>query len=312
MHFFARLLLPILLAVCMALTAAADLCAEVRIGVIMTGDIPYYQAMHKTFVEELTQRLGSRQKVEIIVQKPFPNPISWSNAARKLIAFDVNLMVTYGWPATAAALHEKSTIPLIYAGVHEPDHAAMAGKNVTGCGYKVPLSSIVRYLKNLKSFQTLGVLYSSIEEDSVRQYEAIRGLAGQQGILTRKIDIRSRNDLAQLKEHSPDAVFITGSSLTHLWIEEILALLAQKKIPAADILPHPPESEVLMTLSHPPQPQGRMAAEMAGQILAGVSPGSIAAHTFRETELVFHQGAARSLGINFPIHLLIEATRVVR
>lgn len=309
---FAKLMLPILLAVSWALTGPAELCAAVRIGVVMTGDIPYYGEMHETFVAELSRQIGATEKVEFLVQKPFPNSISWSNAARKLIAFDVDLLVTYGWPATAAVLHEKTAIPLVYAGVHEPNHAALAGRNATGCGFKVPLSSIVRYLKNLKSFQTLGVLFSSVEEDSVRQYETIKTLAALQGIQTQKIDIRSRFDPEQFKEISADAVFIAGSSLVHLWIEEILALLSEQQIPAADILPHAVESQVLMTLCQPPQPQGQMAAVMAAQILNGVAPGKIAPHTFRETELVFNLEVARRLGINFPIHLLIEATRVIR
>lgn len=300
------------LALALGLLAPAGLRAEVRIGVIMSGDIPYYREMHEAFRAELSELLGRQEKIEFLVQKPFPNPISWSNAARKLIAFDVDLMVTYGWSATAAVLHEKSAIPLVYAGVHEPEHAALAGPKATGNGFRVPLSSIVRYLKNLKSLQTLGVVYCGFEEDSVQQYEAITALAGRQGILTRQIDIRSRADLEGLKTKKQDAVFITGSSLAHLWINEILALVADQQIPVADILPQPPESEVLMTLSLPPQPQGRQAAAMAARILAGAAPGAMAPQTFRETELVFNQEVARRLGITFPIHLLIEATRVIK
>ncbi len=203
----------------------------------MTGDIPYYETMHETFAAELNKRFAGIEKIEIILQKPFPNPISWSNAARKLIAFDVDLIVTYGSPATQAVIHEESHIPLVYAGLYNPEHAVAPDKNSTGCGFKVPLSSIIRYFKGLKTIKTIGIVYSSIEEDSIRQYETIKVIAEGQNINVEKIDIRSRADLNKLKTKNKDAVFITGSSLVHLWLEDILSLLKKRQVPAADVLP---------------------------------------------------------------------------
>jgi putative ABC transport system substrate-binding protein len=306
-----RALMRILLAVLFVLAAAPDLHAEKRIGVIMTGDIPYYGAIHEIFISELTKRIAGAEEIEIILQRPFPDPISWSNAARKLIAFDVDLIVTYGAPATHAVIHEKSRIPLVYAGFYEPEHAAVNAKNVTGCGFKVPLSSILRYFKRLKTINSLGIIFSSIEEDSVRQYETMRLLSAQQNIKTEGIDIRSRQDLDKLKTKKSDVMFITGSSLTHLWLDEIISILDKERIPVADIFPDNNESGVIMTLYHPSQTQGEMAAEMAWRILLGTKPSDITPDTMRDTELVFNLVAARQLGINFPIQLLIEATRVI-
>jgi putative ABC transport system substrate-binding protein len=305
-------LLSILLTLFFVFAAAPDLHAEKRIGVIMTGDIPYYAAMHDSFVAEITKRFAGGEKIEIILQRPFPNPISWSNAARKLIAFDVDLIVTYGSSATQAVIHEKSRIPLVYAGLYEPGNGVEAGRNVTGCGFKVPLSSIIRYFKRLKEINTLGIVFSSVEEDSVRQYEAIRLLADQQNLKVEKIDIRSRADLDTLQAKKSDAVFITGSALAHLWINDLLLILKKEQVPAADIFPDEAEAGVLMTLYQPAHSQGEMAAEMAGRILLGEKPGDIPAHTFRDTELVFNLLEARHLGITFPIQLLIEATKVIQ
>ena len=307
-----RLLLRLLLTVLFVLAAAPDLHAAKRIGVIMTGDIPYYEAIHQTFVAELNRRIGGAEKIEIILQRPFPNSISWSNAARKLIAFDVDLIVTYGSPAAQAVIHEKGRIPLVYAGFYEPEHhAAVNEKNVTGCGYKVPLSSILRYFKRLKTVNTVGIVFSSVEEDSLRQYETMQLLATQQNIKTEKINIRSRADLDRLKTIQSDVVFITGSSLAHLWLDDILPILDGKKIPAADIFPDQTESGILMTLYQPPHTQGEIAAEMAWQILLGAKPADVAAHMFRDTELEVNLIEAKHLEINFPVQLLIEATKVI-
>jgi putative ABC transport system substrate-binding protein len=306
-----RPLLRILLTVFFVLAVAPNLHAEKRIGVIMTGDIPFYRVIHETFVAELNRRSGGAEKIEIILQRPFPNPISWSNSARKLIAFDVDLIVTYGSPAAQAVIHEKSSIPLVYAGLYEPDHADISAKNVTGCGFKVPLSSILRYFKRLKTVNTMGIIFSSVEEDSVRQYESMQSLTAQQNIKTERIDIRSRTDLDKLKTIESDVIFMTGSSMAHLWLDDIITILDEKLAPVADIFPDVTESGVLMTLYQPSHTQGEMAAEMAWQILRGAKPADVPAHIFRDTELVLNLVEAKHLGINFPIQLLIEATRVI-
>ncbi len=312
MNPFPRPLLRLLLGVLCVLACASDSYAQKRIGVIMTGDVPYYGVMHETFVAEINKRFAGGEKFEIILQRPFPNPISWSNAARKLIAFDVDLIVAYGSPAAQAVIHERSRIPLVYAGLYEPEQAGIAGDNATGCGFKIPLSSLVRYLKRLKAVNTLGLIFSSVEEDSVRQFKSIKGLAEQQGMQALGIDIRSRTDLEALQEQKPDAVFLTGSSIAHLWLEDILTILKKEQIPTADIFPDDAGSGVLITLYHPSRVQGQMAAEMAAKILHGEKPANIAPYIFHETELVFNPVAARYLGITFPIQMLIEATRVVK
>jgi putative ABC transport system substrate-binding protein len=310
---FSRTFLRLLLSVLFVLAAAPYVHAEKRIGVIMTGDIPYYGVMHDAFVAELNSRFAGGERVEIILQRPFPNPLSWSNAARKLIAFDVDLIVTYGSPATQAVIHERSRIPLVYAGVYDTGQEIAAAENATGCSSKIPLSSIVRYVKRLKPVDTLGIVFNSMEEDSVRQYKAMAEFAGQQGMEVAEIDIRSRPDLEKLKVTKADAVFITGSSLAHLWLDEILNILRKEQIPAADIFPDDSQAGVLLSLYQPPLAQGQMAAEMVSKILrGGEKPASIPPHIFRDTELVFNLVSARYLGITFPIQMISEATRVVQ
>jgi putative tryptophan/tyrosine transport system substrate-binding protein len=286
--------------------------AEKRIGVIMTGDIPYYWAMHEAFVAELKKRVAGFDEIEIILQRPFPDSISWSNAARKLIAVDVDLIITYGLPATRAVMNEKTRIPLVYTGVYDPETAAVTGRNVTGCGYKVPLSSLLRYFRRLKAIDTISIAYSGIEEDSLRQFEELEMLASMQNIQTRGIDIRAREDVDRLSATDEDAVFVTGSSLAHLWIEDILSMARKKKNPVADIFPDPAEAGILMTLYQPPHEQGEMAAQMASRVLHGEDPQTIPFHVFRDTELVFNLVEARHIGLTFPIQLVIEATRVIK
>jgi putative ABC transport system substrate-binding protein len=306
-----RPFLKTLLAFLIVLTVVPAVQAEKRIGVIMTGDIPYYRTIHEAFVTELNMKAAGVEETEIILQRPFPNAISWANAARKLIAFDVDLIITYGSSATLAVIDEKSRIPLVYAGLYEPNNKGEGYKNATGCGFRVPLSSILRYLKRLKTVDTLGIVYSSIEEDSVRQYQTIKNLAEQQNIQVQKINIRSQADVGNFASTKADAIFLTGSALVHLWLDDIMDILDSKMIPAADIFPDDSESGVLVTLYQPANQQGTMAAQMAWRILRNEKPDDIDEQVLRDTELVLNLVEAKRIGLDFPIQLLIEATKVI-
>ena len=287
--------------------------AQLRIGVIMTGDIPYYKKMHQGFLEELERHKPPEDEIEVILQRPFPDQIAWSNAARKLIAFDVDLIVSYGSPATLAVLDESSKVPVVYAGVYDPDNADITGKNVTGCGYKVPLSSLVRYLKRLKKIDSLRALYSSVEEDTVRQVGTLASLSSQQNVSLTKVNLRSKKEIGKLQRGSgEDAVILTGSALVHLWIDDLMSLLRKEKQPVADVFPDDAEAGVLITLYRPPVEQGRKAAAMAARILGGEQPVNIPPEIHGDTELVFNKIEADKLGLTFPVGLLVEATRVIK
>ena len=89
----------ILIAIITALLSVAVVqayAAEKTIGVIMTGDIPYYKAIHKAFLAGLSEHGFGPGKVNVVLQTPAPEAMSWTNAARKLIAIDADVIVAYG------------------------------------------------------------------------------------------------------------------------------------------------------------------------------------------------------------------------
>src|SRR5512140_3687997 len=116
---------------CALLCAIPAQAAEKTVGVVMSGNIGYYQEIHRAFVGELAKEGFDHRKVDTLLQMPSPDPMSWTNAARKLVVAEVDVLVTYGAPAALAALKETKSVPLIYAGVYDPLASGVAGRNVT-------------------------------------------------------------------------------------------------------------------------------------------------------------------------------------
>lgn len=285
--------------------------AQNTIGVIMTGDIPYYQELHKAFMARLG-REGISARNAVIVQKPYPDAISLSNAARKLIATDVDIIVAYGTPAVLSVVHERTTIPMVYAAAYEPYMSQIKARNSTGITTKLSLSSLLRYLKGLTQISTLGVVYSGNEEDSLFQLREISKLAGPHGIKVNGIDLKRHQEAkAKINGLRPDAILITGSSVAHLALPAIAESTREKKIPIGSFLLCR-DSDAVVTLATDPAEQGEKAAEKVIKILEGVPPDKIRVETARDVELVFNFRQATSMGWKLPMDLVTEATRLIK
>lgn len=279
------------------------------IGVIMTGDIPYYTKMHQAFITKLSDE---GYDVEILLQRPYPDPVSWSNAARKLIAVDVDIIVTYGAPATLAAVYEKTNIPIVYAGIPKPNTIGIAGKNITGAISNAPTSSLIRYLKKITSISKLGVLYSESEEDSLKQLEELTRLSKDLGFRIVKINIKWFEDVKKIRTAEFDALFLTYSASVNMALDAIVDIAKARKLPTASILKGEDNSGVIITLSASPEEQGEIAAEKVIKILRGAHPGTISPTIGKNIELIFNLKENTAMGFKIPMDIVTEATKIIQ
>ncbi len=308
-----KLMVRMLPVLCLCLLLPHVSIGKTLVGVIFSGNIPYYRSMHVAFLAELQNKLPEASDIKYVVQFPSPDPVAWSNTAKKLIVGEVDMIISYGFPATSAVIAKESTIPLMFVGVYDPESVIVQTGPVTGCGYTVSLPDLFRYLKQGVVMKRLAVVYGSNEADSVRQMNELASLAAQEKVELLRLDLSSRGDLDKFNAlETGDAVFITGSSVAHVLIKDILTILREKKIPAVDIFPSSPEEGIIGTLHQNPEQQGRIAAEIAAKLIAGEKAGNIEPVIVSSPELVFNLNEARRLGISFSSQVLGEATRVIQ
>lgn len=290
----------------------ASAWSKTVVGVMMPGNSPYFQEIHKAFLLALTSKSPAGTNFEILVQRPFPDAIALSNAARKLLAADPQFIVAYGTSAALAMLNEKGRTPLIYGGVYDPLTAQLNGPTITGCGFKIPLTSLLRYLRELKKIETLNVLYCSLEDDSVRQLNELVELAKGQQLNLNRINLKDREDLRKAALDRGDAIFLTSSSVVASMLDEILALAKKHQQPSVGIFPDREEAGITIALYHDPLAQGRKIAEIAAQVLAGHPPNGIKPESLRNTELMFNLKEAKNIGVKIPFQLVAEASKVIK
>ncbi len=283
--------------------------AEKKIGVILTGETKFYNEIHKSFMETLSLHGYGSGKVAVHLETPSPDPVSWSNAAKKLIAYEMEVIVSYGTPATLAVINETSDIPLVYAGVYDPDSAGIKGRNVTGISSKVPVITLLKNMKDIAPFKKLAVIFNDFEKDTLIQVQEIKSYEGQFGFESMRFNVKRPGDVTKVS--GADAIFLTTSCTARHCIFNIREIARKNRIPSATVMGGGEES-IVLTLTADPSEQGRVAAEMVMRILKGDAPGNIQREVPRKIEFVINLKEANELGLKIPFDILTSATRVIK
>lgn len=280
------------------------------VGIIMTGDTPYYQEIHESFLETFRQEVPGRDAVEIILQTPLPTEMSWVNAVRKLVALDVSIIVSYGAPATIQAARNESGIPVVFAGVFDPKAFKLEGRNVTGISSTVSLVSVLKNLKGIKDFSTLGIVYSNEEKDTIQQADSIVQQEGALGFRAKRINVVGAEDAAKIRD--VDALFLTTSCIGMQCRESIIDVAHRAKIPTASVIGGGQQKSAILTITANPQEQGREAALLASIVFQGTKPSSLAMKQPKKVDVIINIKEATEVGVKIPLDLMTIATKIIK
>jgi putative tryptophan/tyrosine transport system substrate-binding protein len=297
----------------LVLCASTALAADKTVGVIMSGNIGFYQEMHKAFVGALVKEGFDHRKVDTFLQMPSPDPLSWTNAARRLAVAEVNVLVTYGAPAALAAIREAKGIPIVFAGVYDPNAVGVSAKNVTGISCKASMTSLLKYFKKLVPFTRLAFVYSELEPDSARQADELTRLESQYGFQTVRMAVKRSEDAGKLVfAGRVDAVFISVSATVNEAIDVVVKSAHAAKIPTISQTGGTAEHGVILSLAPNATEQGAAAARFTARMLRGENPAALPAEFPKLVDLVLNLKEAGALGIKVPSDLISDATQVIK
>ena len=205
------------------------------IGILMTGDIPYYHAIHQALLDEMSSYFNEHN-IEVVLQTPLPNPMAWTNAARKLKALDSEVIVTYGLPATLASMKEVGNTPIIFAGVYSPETMNIGGNNTTGISSTVSLQVVLRKLGGIARLSNIGIVYNKTEKDSIIQAKEVKNFEKELGFNTVLLNISG--ELEGDKIQGLDALILTSCSagMCKPYLPEIVALARKSKVPTVALI----------------------------------------------------------------------------
>ena len=292
------------------------------VAALLTCDIPRYREAHRAFMKALVLKGYDQSNVEVITQTPNPDPISWANSIRKFNAIGADVIITYGAPATLAAMHEANDIPVVFVDVYGPVECGVAkglsstGHNLAGVSSKVPLVTLIKTALELKPIRSLGVVYTGREEGSLVQLRELRRIAVQLGITLSEVNLAGPSGLdaalATLFAARVDGIYVSECAAGSRGFEKIVHRAGELKIPVLSQMPGAAQKGALLSLEADPVEQGQVAADYAARILGGKKASTLPVATPKKVELVVNLKTARALDLQVPFPVLSAATRVLK
>jgi len=248
----------------------------------------------------------------------------FSDLASELVRLNVNIIVTWGTPATVAAKEATKTIPIVMASAGDPVRSGLVsslahpGGNVTGSTVLGPGLAAKR-LELLKEavphLSHVAFLWNPANPDQGASFNEVQAGARALGVTLHSVEARNREELEQalaaMKQSRPSALLMTADGVHQRYIGRIVAFASETRLPAMYQLKEAVDRGGLMSYGASLPDLGRRAAHFVDKILKGAKPADLPVEQPTTFELVVNLKTAKALGLTIPPSVLARADQVI-
>ncbi|WBL19162.1 ABC transporter substrate-binding protein [Citricoccus sp. NR2] len=245
-----------------------------------------------------------------------------NNISGNFAQSDHDLIFAIATPSAISAATAITDRPIVFGAVTDPVDASLVadweapGGNVTGVSDMNPVHEQLELLQQIApDAETVGIVYSSAESNSVVQVEAARDAAEELGLELVERAITNTNEVQQGVQAlgDVDAIYVPTDNTVVSGLESVLSYGIDQQIPVISADTDSVERGAVATYGIDYHAQGVQAGEMALRILQGESePADTPVETVpsEDLEVVVNQEAAEQMGITLPEDLLTDARDV--
>jgi putative ABC transport system substrate-binding protein len=290
-----------------------------RIGIL--DDAPMWQPFRQAL-----RGLGYIEGQNIAYEHRYGEgaPDRLATVAAELVRRPVDLIATYGTPATYAAKEATATIPIVMIGVGDPVRAGLVaslarpGGNVTGNTVLSPdlgpkrLQILREVIANVRR-----VVYLA-NPDNASNMAALaetKIAASEAGTVLIPVEVRTVGDFdpafAAIMRERPDAILVSNDPFHQLHIGRIIEFLAKNRLPAMF------QSKESVTVGGfigygPNLPDlFRRAAGYVHRILQGTNPADLPVELPTKFDLAVNLKTAKALGLELTPTFIARADEVI-
>jgi putative ABC transport system substrate-binding protein len=244
--------------------------------------------------------------------------------AAELVGLKVDVIVTAGGPASAAAKQATSSIPIVLGNVGDADSIglidslARPGGNVTGVtDQSVELSAKrLEVLKDaIPKAERIAVLWNADDRGMTLRYRNVEKAARELRVTVQALGVREPDDFdaafSAMTQHRPDALFLVTDALTLLNRKRVIDFALTHRIPAMYEFGSLVRDGGLMSYGADLDDNLRRAATYVDRIFKGASPSALPVQRPSRYYLTLNLKTAKALGLTFPPSLLLRADQVI-
>lgn len=241
--------------------------------------------------------------------------------SQQLLNKNADVLVGVATPAAQALANVTQDVPIVLGAVTDPVGANLVanmdkpGGNITGVSDKAPVGAQIKLAKEIMpDAQTVGILYSSTEDNSKYQVAEAEDAATENGLTTKKYAVPSSNEIAQTVQvmaQEVDFIYIPLDNTIANAMQTVVGEANKTKTPIITSVDTMVEQGGLATVGQDQFTIGVETGKMVAAILDGTSePATTPIYTFSDGETIINQAQADFLGITIPDSIKQDATLV--
>ncbi len=241
--------------------------------------------------------------------------------SKKLVDNGNELLIGIATPAAQGLANATTELPIIMGAVTDPVGANLVkdlknpGGNITGVSDQTPVADAISLIKQITpEAKTIGVLYSSNEDNSKIQVAEFKAAAEEAGYTVLEYAVASSNELAATVEvatNKADVLFTPVDNTVASAFSTVVSVANKTKTPIFTSVEDMVEGGGIASVTLSQYDLGVATGKMAAKILDGANPGDTPVQIFNEGTVVVNQKVAKELGINLSEEIINKASKVI-
>lgn len=220
----------------------------------------------------------------------------------------MDLILTIATPAAQAMVNKEKNVPVLFTAVTDPGKSGLTGSsstNVTGTSDKTPIDKQLQLLLDLKpSIKTVGLLYSSAEENSLIQIKEAKDYLDKKGVSYIDMTVVNSNDIQSVLENKIDkidGIYTPTDNAVATAMPTVQKIATPKKVPVVAGAVDMVKAGGTATIGLEYYKLGEQTADMAVSILKGEKKvADIPVEFAKENITEFNDANMKDLGIDIP------------
>ncbi|HFI0738863.1 TPA: tryptophan ABC transporter substrate-binding protein [Streptococcus suis] len=241
--------------------------------------------------------------------------------SKKLVDNGNELLIGIATPAAQGLANATTELPIIMGAVTDPVGANLVtdlknpGGNITGVSDQTPVADTVSLIKEITpDAKTIGVLYSSNEDNSKIQVAEFKAAAEEAGYTVLEYAVASSNELASTVEVASskvDALFTPVDNTVASAFSTVVSVANKSKTPIFTSVEDMVEGGGIASVTLSQYDLGVATGKMTAKILDGANPADTPVQIFNEGTVVVNQKVAKELGITLSDDVINQASKVI-
>ncbi|MDT2595781.1 tryptophan ABC transporter substrate-binding protein [Enterococcus dongliensis] len=300
--------------------AATDKKTEVKtVGILQFISHPSLDQIKDGVIEGLKKEGyedGKNIKVEFLNGQGDQSKLN--SMSQQLLEKKSDVLVGIATPAAKALANATNDTPIIMGAISDPVSAGLVKNlkkpagNVTGVNNLTPVDQQIDMAKELfPKAKTVGMIYSSSEENSKSQIERAEKKAAAVGYTVKKYAISSSNEIATITQQAckeTDFLYIPQDNTIASAFQTLISESDKAKKPVFVSVDNMVKEGGIATVGQNQFDLGVETGKMAAAVLSGKStPADTPVNVIDYGDMIINEEKAKELGITIPANIKEEA-----